>query len=570
MTSTTTSDPFQWNFSDDIIDQPFSSSSLWDKNIVHYYSSIYSDSRSRKHYVIYKDSVKYNYNNNNDRVKHVLSGVRGGNIVVNGPKSNLGHKFSNTNTMNAKNDAENKPSSLWSIRILFLTYYASLGSLLPYLPVYYHSLGHRGSYIGILGAVNPFTTFLVAPLWGMLADRTNRHKDILKFTFVSSLLTRLCICLRNDVSWLVTTVFLSALLNAPVKSLLDSSVMNQLNNAGQSSSYGKLRLWGQVGFGLGSSLIGFMLHRSTMGYKVAFLMHALVSLPAMIYINSFKHTKLDSSKQVPSATQTFSKVTTSSSSALPQRSVSQGLNMLLHNTDALVFFFLVLVIGISSGVIENFAYVRMREVGGTGREMGISRFVSSAAGAPMFWFSDKLTGGKEASDSAATRILVLSVLCYAIRFFIYASMKHPLGGLPAEALRGATFGAFWSTATVYAHKISPPGLNATLLTILNAMYGGLGQSMGAVVGGRMQSALGTTQTFWYAGLSDVAFVIFFVLYKKFSYFRRQRQHLRETKSQFQTEILQVQSSITSTQQTAIEHKSSILANHSTSTSSDKD
>ena len=406
-------------------------------------------------------------------------------------------------------DHNGNATSLWSIRILFLTYYASLGSLLPYLPVYYHSLGHDGHYIGLLGAVNPFTTFLVAPLWGMMADRTNEHKMILKFTFVSSLLTRLCISLRKDVAWLVVTVFVTALLNAPVKSLLDSSVMNMLNNQGKQGSYGKLRLWGQLGFGLGSSGIGFLLHRSNLGYKIAFVSHALISLPTYWFISSFEHTHLEKKKEKINKKMVKKNV--------EKNSIRGGLKILIHNTDAMVFFFLVFVIGLSSGIIENFAYVRMREVGGTGREMGISRFVSSSTGVPMFWFSEKLTGGggdgKDDADGKATRIMILSLLAYSIRFFIYASMKHPLGALPAEALRGATFGAFWSTATVYAHRISPPGLSATLLTILNAMYGGLGQSLGAIIGGKMQSKMGTQLTFIYSGIADITFICAFILYK---------------------------------------------------------
>lgn len=57
------------------------------------------------------------------------------------------------------------PKVLQAMRLLYLTYYASLGSLLPYLPVYFHSLGLDGSSIGLLGAVKPITTFIVAPLW---------------------------------------------------------------------------------------------------------------------------------------------------------------------------------------------------------------------------------------------------------------------------------------------------------------------------------------------------------------------------------------------------------------------
>lgn len=48
-----------------------------------------------------------------------------------------------------------------------------------------------GKKIGQLGAITPATTFLVAPLWGALADRTGRHKDVLMFTFITSVICRL-------------------------------------------------------------------------------------------------------------------------------------------------------------------------------------------------------------------------------------------------------------------------------------------------------------------------------------------------------------------------------------------
>jgi MFS family permease len=182
-----------------------------------------------------------------------------------------------------------------------------------------------------------------------------------------------------------------------------------------------------------------------------------------------------------------------------------------------LFFFLVFVAGVSSGVIENFAYVRMREVGGTGREMGFSRLVSSLAGAPMFWFSGTLT-----QALGADRVIVLSLMSYVLRFLIYALMRNPYHGLPAEALRGVTFAAFWSSGTVYAHEISPPGLHATMLMFFNAMYGGLGQSVGAIIGGKLQHRVGTVQTFVYSAAFDFCFVCAVVLYlslRKSSNFR---------------------------------------------------
>lgn len=430
----------------------------------------------------------------------------------------------------SKKVVDNTKAPLNLIRVLFLSFYGSLGVLMPYLPVYYHSLGHDGMYIGLLGAVKPLTTFLVAPAWGILSDRTNAHSTILQYTFVLGLLLQISVCLYDSIGWLVTTVFLSALINAPVKSLMDNLVMNALPQENK-TQYGKMRLWGQVGFGFGSSGIGVLLHKTLRivneatgspestttalavilhwiqdnvlskltGYNVAFFAHGLLSIPTLLCMQTFRRIE----KKITSEVSSIEATKKGSEGA----KIIQGLKHLARDSDAIIFFFLVLVVGISSGCIENFAYVRMREVGGTGKEMGLSRLVSSATGAPMFWFSGALTKffGEET-------ILIMSLLSYVTRFFIYAFMQHPLQGLPAEALRGLTFAAFWSTGTIYAHKISPPGMSATMLMFLNAMYGGLGQSLGAIIGGKLQSKFGTVLTFIYAGAFDLCFVTFFACF----------------------------------------------------------
>lgn len=47
---------------------------------------------------------------------------------------------------------------------------------------------------------------------------------------------------------------------------------------------------------------------------------------------------------------------------------------------------------------------------------------------------------------------------------------------------------------------------------LNAMYGGLGQSLGAIIGGKLQSKVGTVWTFLFAGLFDSLFVGLVIAY----------------------------------------------------------
>ena len=380
---------------------------------------------------------------------------------------------------------------------------------------------------------------------------------------------------------------MAAVLNAPVKSLIDSIVLSKLTSEEDRHQFGRMRLWGQIGFGLGSSLVGSLLSafpaestekptsptslrgsmptsdpavekvvhnieagieemvhnievgievasvsdadpetggvltskarkalidmtrdlfgngRSIRGYEWAFLVHAILSIPVFFCIRAFRPEKgqsvvLEGRKGKKEAGDVEEK---------KKVDVKEGMRLLAKNSDALIFFFLVFVIGTSSGCIENFAYVRVREVGGTGNNMGILRLVSSLAGAPMFWFSGPLT------DALGTDVvMVLSLLAYAARFFNYAWMSHPYHALPAEALRGLTFALFWSSGSMYAHKISPQGMKATMLLIMNAMYGGLGQSLGAILGGKMQYKWGTSKTFVYSGIFDVCFVGALVIY----------------------------------------------------------
>jgi hypothetical protein len=79
----------------------------------------------------------------------------------------------------------------------------------------------------------------------------------------------------------------------------------------------------------------------------------------------------------------------------------------------------------------------------------------------MFWFSGPLT-----ELLGADRVIVLSLLTYILRYFNYALMQSPLQGLPAEAFRGVTFAAFWSTCTIYASRIAPPGMQATMVRMI--------------------------------------------------------------------------------------------------------
>lgn len=394
------------------------------------------------------------------------------------------------------------------IRILFLTLYASMGSIQPYLPVYYHSLGHSGLVIGVLGAIRPLVTFLVSPLWGVLADKTDNRTLVLKIALAGWVATQLLMAFRDDAMYLVGIVFIMAVFQAPIRSLTDSVVLAQLN---ENDQYGRLRLFGQLGMGLGTSAVGLLVSRANakvlqpteptmtgnpIGMKIKRVWSGLVAriarspAPPEPLASSFVPSLRERTVQFYQdldlsgyrlafcsfgvlsiltwlclqALGRASKTSQRGSAKTKKKEAARiydGLLMLLHNSDALLFLFLVFVVGLSSGCTENFAYVRMQEVGATSNDIGFSRLMGSTAGATMFWYSGNLT-----KTMGPVQLLVLTPLTYATRFFIYAFMKKPHHAFPAETLRGVAFAAFWSTATTYAHRISPPGMDTTMVSTI--------------------------------------------------------------------------------------------------------
>jgi predicted MFS family arabinose efflux permease len=254
------------------------------------------------------------------------------------------------------------PSSLGKINILMLLFYSTLGAAMPFIPLYYRHIGIPNDKVGLLGAITPAITFIVSPLWGALADSTGRHKQIMLLTFVGSVLARSGLALTNgktNIIYIFMIVSVSAILNAPVKPLMDSAVMSMLEDK---SDYGRSRVFGQIGFGLGSYLVGPFISKNI---EYIFFLQLLFALPTAALMAKFQPVKSEKKKE--------------------KVDVLAAINHMMSDPNVLVFFLMVFLIGVSSGVVENFAYMRMAEVGGSsGNVLGmIIRFYNKFKKAMM-------------------------------------------------------------------------------------------------------------------------------------------------------------------------------------------
>ena len=220
------------------------------------------------------------------------------------------------------------------------------------------------SHIGFLGAISPAITFLVSPLWGALADETGWHKRIMLLTFIGSIVFRTLLVYGHSMNFLVLSIVvaLAATLNAPVKPLMDSAVMSMLKDK---ADYGRSRLFGQFGFGFGSFLSGQLAAYLSSGYKSVFIVQNFFSIPTTLLMLSFKPKKSAiklitpeksaNVRNTPNARKNngLSLASPKATVVVPADKVHvvQALKVVLKDVNILVFFTVVFLIGISSGIV---------------------------------------------------------------------------------------------------------------------------------------------------------------------------------------------------------------------------
>lgn len=440
----------------------------------------------------------------------------------------MGVETTNPPHQATKEGGHDRENNATMIKLFYLIYYVATGIIEPFLPIYFSSLGYGGQIIGVLGSISPIATFVVGPLWGVLSDRQDNPFPILYATITVSLFCQMLISSAGSFHTLLAAVCLKSVFLSPVKPLIDAVVLQQLPDR---SEYGKVKLWSILGSGISTfvsgSLVGSdesvttpewrnpdtiqdfltQIGEHLTGYRLLFVVHILLHVPVFFALRYFEG-KVQSSRKKPDGNHTKS----------DQGNDRMGLVALLarvfQNMEYILFFAMVLMIGMAGGLADNFTYVRFREVGGTGMNMGLSRFLSSLAGAVMFYNAKTL-----ASMLGTPNVMIASLLTIAIRFTLLATMESPIQGYVAEFLRGGSYGTFWSTATVFVSTIVPNQADATMIQLLNVFYNGLGRSVGSLVGGKLQTSLGTAEAFGagaslYFGLALLYFLLDRVVTKR--------------------------------------------------------
>ena len=363
-------------------------------------------------------------------------------------------------------------------KIYYFFIYGAGAALVPYLVIYYQGLGLSGSQIGLLAGIPTLMSMLSTPVWGGLADATNKKRLLLGIAILVSMSMVGVLSLTTTFLWMVLVVTLYAFHSAPIIPMMDSTVMELLGE--HKDQYGKLRLWGAVGWGLSAPLIGWMnqhygLQWSFWGYMIQMAVVFMVVMGMPV-----------------------------GQASLANR-FWQGLRNLLQDMRWRLFLLVVFVSGVGSSVLSNYLFLRLNDLGATKTLMGVALAVATLSELPVFFYSGILI-----KRWGARSLLLLSLFVYVFRDLLISFLPVAWMVLPVQLLHGLTFSITWAAGVSYARQIAPAGLGATAQGLFSSTFFGLGGAVGAFMGGILYQTVGSALLFRYIAVLVLAAALFFL------------------------------------------------------------
>ncbi len=340
----------------------------------------------------------------------------------------------------------------------YFAFYGAGASLSPYLALYYQSLHLGGEQIGVLRALPSLVVMLVTPLWAGLADATHGHKRILLLALIGTLAGSVGLFLGQTFWALVPIVLLYATFSAPVMSLVDSSMMVMLG--GERGRYGRLRLWGAVGWGLMGPIVGALVDRYSLSYAF-YGYYVLVGVTLLIALGlPIRTTRL-------------------------QTSYWKGFRELARNRRWLLFLATMFIYTAGRATLETLLFLHLGTIGVSESLMGLSLAVASLSELPVYFYSDELL-----RRLGPRRLLLVSMAATLIMLLGVGWMRAPWLILVIQLLHGPSFSAMWVASVSLVAGMAPEGLGATAQGIFSSVSMGIGAAAASLLGGMLLQRFG--------------------------------------------------------------------------------
>ncbi len=345
------------------------------------------------------------------------------------------------------------PVPYWRLSGFYFFYFALLGGMYPYWPLYLQTEGFDAEQIGFLLAI-PMVTKIIAPnIWSWLADISGRRLGIIQ---LGSLLAVICftgVLINQSLLWLAAVMVTYSFFWNAVLPQYEVVTLNYLGD--QPERYSRLRLWGSIGFIVAVVGAG----RLYDGAGVGVFPWLCLGLLAAIFLSSLCIPK------------------PGSEGVRPQR---QSLWRAVFQRPVIAFLLAGVLLQAAHGAYYSFFSIYMEELGYTRTAIGFLWSIGVVAEVLIFIVMHNLL-----LSFGVRTVLIASLVLAALRWLIIGYSAENLWLLIfAQCLHAFTFGTFHAASIDTIRRLFKPGTQGGGQALYGAVSFGVGGALGSYLAGR--------------------------------------------------------------------------------------
>lgn len=344
-----------------------------------------------------------------------------------------------------------------------------------YLNLYLKTVsGLNGTQIGILSGVLFAVGIFLTPLIGLRFDHSHRRPAFLSGLAV---LAGASFCAYSlPIPWpaLIPVAVLFACSWLPLIPLNDSIANTPEVSAASRRGYGGYRRWGTIGFTMAGVLSGWL--TGSFGLWAFFPLYAACALTIAYFVRGIPD-RVAAGPHPPAA-------------RVPNL---DAVLEILRDSNFRRFLAIILLTGIGSSACYTFRSIYLSSIGISDQAIGYLWLLIIPGELLCFTLATKWRE-KWGAGPLITAGLAVSGLRWILLSFVNVPALYAV-----EILHGIGFAVYWPAAVNFVQSSAPPRLRGTAQIVFFSTAAGIGNAVGAAVGGRLFDLFGARPVLWFGG-----------------------------------------------------------------------
>ncbi len=364
------------------------------------------------------------------------------------------------------------PSVRWAFGSFFFLYFAYVGLVSPYASLFFLDRGFSVIEIAVLMSMLQVTRIVGPFSWGWLSDYLSDRIGIIRFCACLAAVTFLCIFfLQSYIAFFIWMFVLHTILSSLMPLGESATVHALFKDNSFDKRYGRLRLWGSIGFIAMVLIAGELFQRQ--GIELYPIVGAVVLIFLALVTFRLHEPKMERRKMVKGE-----------------------LLVVLFNPDVRWFLLSGFFMIFAHAALYVFYSLYLADLGYDKFEIGLFWALGVAAEVIFFYFQSKVLSRLDAEV-----VLQLAFGIGIFRFILIAFFPFTWVLILAQLMHAATFGAHHSAATKLLQRWFTGSLQARGQALMATVSYGLGGTLGGLVAGWLWEATQPRNVFVMAALA---------------------------------------------------------------------